>query len=402
MQLLRQEIVATGLVFLAMAASSCVGPMRPTTSRVQPPQLTAEDQDVWQHAIAASGERVHFVWGASGLFYRRSLDEGETWSQDHLITSDGELHLTDSLAASGHNVYIVYLRNLHRERDWCCERTLGDIYLRRSSDGGLSWTPEQRLTAGAGAFRLSMAVTDSRVDLVWSDFRNGQWQIYYLRSRDAGVTWNTGQPIVLVGEHDTGRAQVASVGEAIHIVWSNAPHDHAPCYTMRHCPEVYYLQSIDGGDTWSRLTRLTFDQPFSGRPDIAVISDTVLVSYDEDKDNNESHEQHLLRSSDGGRTWEPSVRLSTAPGVSDHGSLIASNGTVHLAWHDGRDPDNMEIYYRYSTDRGLTWSAEENLSRGPRISSTPLLAATTHYLHAIWLDRRTGTDQVWYHRRHLP
>lgn len=391
------------LLLLAVTVSSCAGPRSPVTARAPfSPQLTDERDGVWQHAVAASGTLVHFVWGSTDLFYRRSTDEGATWTKDAHLASGGVLHLTDPVAAAGEQVYVVYLDNLYTANDWCCERTLGDIYLRRSTDGGVTWKAAQRLTHGAGAFRLSLAVTGTRVDLIWCDYRSGQWEIFYRRSRDAGATWDSERLIVSVGEDDTGRPQVASEGEAIHVVWSDNRDKHPPCYTMRHCPEVYYIRSTDGGETWGAQTRLTFDQPFSGRPDIAVVSSRVLVSYDEDSDDNHSHEQHVLRSADGGDTWEPSLRLSNAPEDSQHSSLIASGGVVHLAWHDRREPGKSEIYYRYSTDLGLTWSAEENLSQGPRISSTPLLAATTHYLHAIWLDNRTGTDQVWYHRRPLP
>lgn len=263
----------------------------------------------------------------------------------------------------------------------------------------MTWESEQRLTRSAGAFRLSMAATEGRIDLVWADFRSGKWDIYYLRSRDAGETWDPERLLVSVGEDDTGRPQVASDGKTIHMAWSDNRDKHPPCYTMRHCPEVYYMRSTDGGDTWGKQTRLTFDQPFSSRPDIAVLSGTVLVSYDEDIDDNQSHEQHLLRSADGGDTWEPSLRLSNAPGDSQHSSLIAVGDVVHLAWHDRRDPDNSEIYYRFSTDRGATWSPEENVSRSRGLSTTPLLAATTHYRHIIWLDDRTGKFQIWYDRR---
>lgn len=393
--------ITTALVLLVLAATSCAKLTLDTkVQRPYSPHMTDERDGVWQHAIAASGSTVHLVWGTSAqLLYRQSNDEGSIWSEDVPLASDGELHLTDPVVASGNHVYVVYLRNRYAAHDWCCERTLGDIYLRRSTDGGVTWESEQRLTRGGGAFRLSMAATDTRVDLVWCDFRSGKWEIFYLRSHDAGKSWDPERLLVSAGDNETGRPQIANAGETIHVVWMDDRDKHGPCYTMRQCPEVYYLRSIDGGETWGKPTRLTFDPPFSGRPDIAALSGTVLVSYDEDIDDNQSHEQHLLRSTDGGDTWEPSLRLSNAPGDSQHSSLIVVGDVVHLAWHDRRDPDNSEIYYRFSTDRGATWSPEENVSRSRGLSTTPLLAATTHYRHIIWLDDRTGKFQIWYDRR---
>jgi len=393
--------IVLALVALTATASSCAKlTIKTQVQRPSSPQMTDEREGVWQNAIAASGSTVHVVWGTNTeLLYRQSNDEGLTWSEDLPLASYGELHLTDPIVASGNHVYVVYLRKLHEARDWCCSRTLGDIYMRRSTDGGVTWESDQKLTSGAGAFRLSMAATDRRVDLVWSDFRSGKWEIYYVRSRDAGMTWDSERRIVQAWDNETNRPQVASDGEAVHVVWMDDRDKNAPCYTMRQCPEVYYIRSTDGGETWGAQTRLTFDQPFSGRPDIATLSGTVLVSYDEDIDDNRSHEQHLLRSTDGGDTWEPSIRLSNAPGSSEHSSLIASDGVVHLAWRDRRDSGTGEIYYRFSTDRGATWSQEENVSKSGGHSGIPLLAATTHYLHMIWLDDRTGTFQIRYDRR---
>jgi hypothetical protein len=59
-----------------------------------------------------------------------------------------------------------------------------------------------------------------------------------------------------------------------------------------------------------------------------------------------------------------------------------------------RDPGNSEINYRCSTDRGSTWSPEENVSRSDGFSSTTLLASTAHYRHIIWLYDRIGRFQV--------
>ncbi len=175
---------------------------------------------------------------------------------------------------------------------------------------------------------------------------------------------------------------------------------------MPECSEVYYKRSTDGGRTWGGDVRLTFDPPFSGRPDVAALApSTVIVSYDEDRDRNRGHEQHVMRSNDNGSTWAPTVRLTDAPGNSTHTAILAAGSSVHVAWHDrrpGGSKNEEEIYYRASRDGGASWQPEEpvTISDG-KVSTTPLLAATPGYVHLIWLDRRTGPFQVWYSRRKL-
>ncbi len=88
-------------------------------------QLSAASRNLWRFGIASSGRTVHMVWGGDPIHYRRSLDEGATWSADTILSSTGEPRLTDPLAAEGSNVYIVYLRKITTFKDWCCRRRMG-------------------------------------------------------------------------------------------------------------------------------------------------------------------------------------------------------------------------------------------------------------------------------------
>lgn len=358
--------------------------------------------DIWGHGIAASGRTVHLVWGANPVRYRRSLDEGETWGTDSSLATSGEVRLADPVIAQGSDVYVVIFRPVNRAKDWCCPRALGDIYLKRSRDGGSSWDREIRLTTAGGAFRVSLAASGSRLHLVWSDFRSKKWEIYYRESLDGGSSWEPEMLLVPGAIAEVNRPQVAALGDAVHVVWHDDRDGHPKCYTLSHCIEVYYKRSRDGGKTWERDVPLTFGPPLSGRPDIAAIApSTVIVGYDEDRDDNDGHEQYVLRSIDNGTTWTPPLRLTSSPGGSTHNSLIAAGAVAHLAWFDSRDPGNAEIYYRVSLEGGATWQAEERVTDAEGESTTPLLAATAGYLHAIWLDRRMGKGEVWYRRRSL-
>lgn len=382
-----------------VAAPAADGPWGPET------QLSAAWRNVWRYGIASSGQTVHMVWGSDPIRYRRSLDEGATWSADAILSSTGEPRLADPLAAEGSNVYIVYLRGITTFKDWCCPRRIGDIYFRRSRDDGKTWEPEVRLTTAGGAFRTSLAVSGSRLDLVWADFRTGNdGDIYYRRSPDGGGTWDPEMRLVSGDQSaiGAGRPQVASLGDSVHVVWMDGRDGNPRCYTMPVCTEVYYKRSLDGGRTWGGDVRLTFDPPFSGRSDVAaLVQGTVIVSWDEDQDNNGGHEQYVMRSSDNGNTWGPPVRMSFAPGTSEHTALYAAGQSAQLAWTDRRDEKNTEVYYRVSFDGGATWEAEERVSNADEESGPPLLAATTGYGHVVWLDNRTGVQQIWYRRRKL-
>ncbi|MGI8892936.1 MAG: T9SS type A sorting domain-containing protein, partial [Bacteroidia bacterium] len=111
------------------------------------------------------------------------------------------------------------------------------------------------------------------------------------------------------------------------------------------------------------------------------------------------NEPYTRRSTDNGTTWDSVQQWRNLPGAASHQFVASLGETVHLAWHDERNPTNKEIYYRASNDSGATFAAEELVSNAPGESSVPILGTTTNYVHAIWSDDRSGSFKPWYSRR---
>lgn len=76
----------------------------------------------------------------------------------------------------------------------------------------------------------------------------------------------------------------------------------------------------------------------------------------------------FARSTDGGATWSPSVRLNTDAGNAWQwfGTMsVAPTGRIDVVWLDTRHGPGAygsSLYYSYSTDEGVTWSPNERLS----------------------------------------
>jgi hypothetical protein len=370
--------------------------------------MTATGGDVWGEGIAASGSTVHFVYGTGTISYRRSTDEGATWS-DATSVGSGVMHLTDPIVADGDDVWVVYLDAMQSQTDWCCSRDMGTIWLRHSGDAGASWDAPVQLTTESTAFRLSLAYAADRLHLVWMDYRSGAWDTYYLRSPDRGASWDP--EVVLAasaGTFGAERPQVAARGDSVHVTIWDDREANPPCsaggFTFTKCPDVYHVRSLDGGQSWGAITNVAQGGvDFAGRNDIAVAGDTgVIINFNVNVPDDTGSKLFAIASADDGATWQAPIRLTTSPNDSDHGSIIGSGDAVYLAWHDDRDPSNREVYFRRSLDAGGSWEPEEPVSTGAAgDSTTPLDAVTPGYAHVIWLDNRDGSYQVYYRRRAL-
>jgi hypothetical protein len=151
-------------------------------------QMTSEQSNAWFAAMGASGNTVHVARGNGKILYRRSRNEGATWTSYSNLGS-GFLYLEKPLVADHSNVYITYFKDIRNFSDWCCNREVGDVYIRVSRNHGNTWKPEIRLSTGRSAYRVAIAAAGSSVHVVWMDFRDGIWDIYYRRSLDNGATW---------------------------------------------------------------------------------------------------------------------------------------------------------------------------------------------------------------------
>lgn len=85
---------------------------------------------------------------------------------------------------------------------------------------------------------------------------------------------------------------------------------------------------------------------------------------------NDSADVMFTRSIDGGLTWSVPVRVNDDAGTGSYqwfGTMsVAPNGRIDATWLDTRDspPDSLfsALYYSYSLNQGISWSANRKLS----------------------------------------
>ena len=103
------------------------------------------------------------------------------------------------------------------------------------------------------------------------------------------------------------------------------------------------------------------------------------------------------RSTDNGATWEAVVRLTNNAGASELPSIAASGSNIHVVWQDQRD-GNFEIYYKLSTNHGVTWSGDERLTTNGATSVNPSISLRLNVIQVVWQDDRDGNNEIYFKR----
>ena len=304
------------------------------------------------------------------------------WQPDVRLTYDGAQSYMSNpnkhgIASNGNVLHVV----------WHDERSNWDIYYKRSTDAGASWSADTRLSNGSGeSHEASVAVSGSVVHVVWHDNRDGQWEIYYIRSTNDGVNWGAETRISTNDAFQSSTSSLSVSGSLVHVVW----HDERDGNT-----EIYYNRSTDGGISWALDSRLTSNNAVSIYPSVSASGSYVHVVWFDNRDGN--NEIYYKRSTDGGINWGADTRLSAIPYVSELATLTASGSAVRVVWQDTRDGNN-EIYYKCSTDAGSSWGPDTRLTFNSANSDAPNITVSGSNVHITWQDTRDGNHEIYYKR----
>ena len=332
-----------------------------------------------------SSDTIHVVWddsspGNEEIYYKNSEDGGTTWSAAKRLTwSSGDSERPAVAIDSNNRIHIVYYDDTPGNRE---------IYYKRSTDAGATWSTAKRLTWNSGSSHYPAVAVDSgdAVHVVFYDDTPGNSEIYYRKSPDGGATWSALKRLTWTPYASYSPDIAIDSKDIIYLVCE----DYSPGYS-----EVYYRESL-GGATWSTLKRLTWTSGDSENPAIAINPDDHihLVWSDGTPGNNEIHHK---KSTDGGTTWSTLKRLSWTSGSSYTPAIVTGSGnTIHVSWYD-ETPGDWEIYYRRSPDGGTNWDATQRLTWTSGISRHCAMAIDTgDTVHLVWDDDISGSREIYY------
>lgn len=319
-------------------------------------------------AVAGQGIAPDAVWLAT------SSDGGQSLAPPARI--GGPLAFQVRIAADparAGRIYVAWLQATDTSR-WGLAGDSNPIVVSRSDDGGRTWSPPVRASAG-GRARVVGPVPAVTAD--------GELLVAYLDVGDDRLDYD--------GVHE-GKG-----GEAYPGPWW-----------------LVAARSTDGGATWNEtvVDRLAptrrFLQLFAPTPSMAVAGRRVYVAFGDGRLGDA--DVWVWTSSDGGRRWTPGRRVNDQrrgdqylPAVS-----VAPDGRLDVVYYDRRaDPGGTmnEVSLQSSGDHGRSFGPRARLSDRPfdariglgadrdlpELGSRLAVVARDSRSLAIWADTRAGS-----------
>jgi hypothetical protein len=344
-------------------------------------RLTYDSASSWRPNAAATGDYVHVVWmdrrdglGPGGLakeiYYKRSSDKGLTWGSDQRLTDAPYGSDDPRIALQGGIIHLIWDDDRHGY-PW---QHREEIYYRRSTDNGDTWDSEQRLTNRNS--RSSWSDIDAVGNYVYVIYEDGH-DIRFIRSTDGGSSW-VGDSVFGTGDYPV----VTGSGTSVHALWY---YDN----------EIYYKRSQNNGEDWGS-NQLLFEGRF---PEAVAVGATIHLVYE--LVSGDYSDLYYRQSPDNGVNWNsPFMIAEDVDSPADRLSISVNSNNVVVTWSQRITPDNPEIYLRRSYDGGTStsWNPVERVSNDPASSRRHSVACLDSLVHVLWQDGRDGNDEIYYRR----
>lgn len=269
---------------------------------------------------------VYALWmNGFNVFFQRSTDHGETWSDPVATYGNVSWNDKDVLATSddGRDVYVSWNGP-----------TGGDPWVAQSHDGGATWTQTKLVDSKRYFFAFDAEVLPNGT-AVFSESSlsytgpggsaEGDVEHHAFVSSDRGRTWTdvlvdsvkVGEPCVADGcssdfylGHNAVSADAS--GNLVYL-YDGATVDQGP-------QRIYARRSTDGGLTWSTRTALSANGENATSPAVEQTGNgDARAWYMQTKnDDPDAWNVWYRSSSNGGATWSSPVRISDAASGADY------------------------------------------------------------------------------------
>lgn len=340
--------------------------------------LTTTAAGYQEPQVSALGSDVHVAWvdaatGSGDVYYRRSLDGGATFGPVRNLSEEGitpEEEARDvRVLAHGARVYLTWVE--------------GGLRFRSSEDCGVTFGPVLELTSyPEGGLRLAAA--GDNVYMGWyRSLEDEVGEVFFVRSPVAGRVFADIEDVNRDREY--GGVELAARGEHVYVLWDDGGRNDGS--------DLFFRRSTDGGRTFEPILQLTDTDEESDQQELAVQGDNVYVLWSE---CDFECEVRLRKSTDAGATFGPEVQVSRASFRAFDPRMVVRDTRVFVSW-TGQSLERYEsdIYLALSVDGGATFSAPVNVSATEADSRDARLVPEGAGVRVAWTEGYNSERDVY-------
>ncbi|MHC4526302.1 MAG: exo-alpha-sialidase [Planctomycetota bacterium] len=259
------------------------------------------------------------LWLARRKKGRRTWGRPEAIAGNSLTPAGNAIIFTDGIG----RVWVLWGKKIGDRPRRRGSGGTGRIMYRISADNGYIWTEEKifgrelGVRDGWGLRHVPPWLSTGEMCLALSGLKDqgdDLKSLYIMKTADNGKMWETSAPY-------RGGSQPTVIERD----------DGSLFVMMRGKPIIKQALSKDGGKTWSEAKESVLPNPNAGIAMCKLKNGHVVLVF-----NNTSKGRsplNIVRSLDGGRTWETPLALETNPGEYSYPCVIqASNGSIQISY----------------------------------------------------------------------
>lgn len=338
------------------------------------------------HAGSPTGYATHNVVSAP------ALAPAPGWVGESQLANEDTWEPTVAADPSSPYVYAMYNRYGPACGHSCPNPAM---YVRVSADGGVSWSAERLMCSCKTQGQYDPVLTTTSSGTVYATWMNYN-AIAFSKSVDHGATWTT--PVVVSGKSWADKPWIGA---------SASGNDVYIAYESRSVLNV--VSSHNAGNTWSAPVAVNSDSSVYRYPNgLAVLPNGTAVLAASKYPGSSKQATGVVdidtwRTTNGGSSWSRVVVDSVFTGTDFNTSSTTTiagdaGGTLVLEYSGALSKGtNGRIFVRRSTDGGASWGARSELGTTTANASFPAIASHgTNDFRLTWMDNRTGTWNVFY------
>lgn len=259
----------------------------------------------------------------------------------------------------------------------------------------VAWTKDEQLTGLSGepeGWDMKPSVVQTRDGTLWvfwsSDMLEGQREIFYKTSSDNGVTWSAAKRCTWDDALDDTPHAIQTRNGTLWVFWASQRTGNY---------DIFYRTCIDIESEWWQwdCVQLTNDSREDTFPSVTQnVDGTIFLAWQRQVAVGD-YRLFFKTSSDEGMTWSDEACLTENSWDINPSVTWTYNGTLWLVWsHYNLTDSQYDLLYKTTTDNGLSWSDTRRLTTDPSWDISPsVLQAPDGKLWVFWSTDRLSTDK---------